>query len=284
MQTIRTAVNDVTSLLTKGGLPSPRLDAEVMIARCLEKDRAYLYTHPEAFVTQQVQAALSTMVRRRLRGEPVAYITGWKEFWSLNLRVDPRVLIPRPESEHLVEEALKVLAPSRNFRGRILDVGTGSGALALALADELPEAVVVAVDISPEAVAVAAENARHLRLDGRVFLVVGDLLTPFSGPFDLVVTNPPYIPDGMYDMLPPGVRMFEPSVALRGGRDGMDFYRALIPTVAGCLRPGGTLLMEVGADQGLAVREMLRAEGSYDAIRIVADYTGRDRVVGARRV
>jgi release factor glutamine methyltransferase len=243
--------------------------------------RVQLYTHFDRPLAAEELAALRELVRRRQAGEPVAYLTGKKEFWSLDLRVDSRVLVPRPDTETLVEVALDLL-PKAEPR-RVADIGTGSGAVALALKRERPEADVVAVDRSPDALAVARANA--LRLGLAVRFVEGDLLAPLAGeaPFDLLTANLPYIPTADLTDLAPEVRS-EPRLALDGGADGLDLIRRLLAEGAGArasLVPGGAVALEIGVGQAGAVAGLLRAAGLVDPV-IRCDLAGLDRVVVAR--
>jgi release factor glutamine methyltransferase len=218
---------------------------------------------------------------RRAAGEPLQYITGHQEFWGLDLQVTPAVLIPRPETEHVVEVALDLI------RGielpRIVDVGTGSGCIALALASELPQANIQAVDISEEALEVAGENAIRLRLSERVRFRQSDLLKPFLGPnteFDLVVSNPPYVGETEADKLQIEVRQHEPHEALFGGAEGLDIYRRLVPQAHQVLKPGGWLVMEMGYSQEHAIRELMT---EWEEVHSVPDLQGIPRVMVARK-
>jgi release factor glutamine methyltransferase len=209
MATIRSALHEATDFLRRHDLPTPRLDAEVLLCRSLGTDRTHLYSHPEEIVGPKVLGRFRDWVERRRRQEPVAYIVGEKEFWSIPFAVDRRVLIPRADTEILVEEALQVARAS----DRILDVGTGSGAVAVALSWELPGHGLW-TDRSPGAAAAAAGNAERAGVADRVAVLVGDLLEAIRGPFDIVVSNPPYIPEDEFEGLPPGVREYEPKEAL----------------------------------------------------------------------
>ncbi|MDQ5984672.1 MAG: Release factor glutamine methyltransferase [Syntrophus sp. SKADARSKE-3] len=281
--TIRETLHEAVQVLTQAGLVSPRLDAEVLLAHSLGQSRVFLFAHPEQELMEgQVQAYRHNVSRRVLK-EPVAYIVGCKEFWSLPLNVDKRVLIPRPETEILVEEALKIAAGFDNVAARILDVGVGSGAISLALASELKHAHIVAIDVSPEAITVAESNARKLGLEHRVSFVVGDLTRPLTGAFDMIVSNPPYIAAPDMADLPEGVKGFEPHGALDGGPDGLFFYKGLVCEGENRLKKGGWLLMEIGAGQKDPLEEILRESCLYDEIRFCEDYAGFDRVVLARR-
>lgn len=260
------------------GIDSPRLDAELLLADLLQMDRVGLYLNYERPLKNGELAAFRERVRRRAGREPLAYILGHTEFWSLPLKVSPEVLIPRPDTELLIEEALKRL----NGPVRILDVGTGSGALAVALAHERPEWQVTAFDISVAALAVAAENARSNGVAERITFIEGDLATLPDGPFDLIVANPPYIPAADLAGLMPDVRDFEPRLALDGGVDGLDAYRALAGQAARVLANGGWLLVEVGIGQAAAVQELFGQAGLAEVFAS-RDLAGIERVVGGRR-
>jgi release factor glutamine methyltransferase len=260
------------------GLDGGRRDAELLLCATLGTDRVGLYVQFDRPLEQGELADYRAKVVRRANREPVQYILGEKEFWSLPFAVSPAVLIPRPDTEVLIEEALRVAPQAR----RILDVGTGSGAIAVALAHELPEAYVVATDISAEALAVAAANARRNDVAARVSLRQGDLACLPEGPFDLIVSNPPYIPQADLAGLAPEVRDFEPRQALCGGADGLDCYRALTAQARERLAPGGWLLLEVGIDQASAVEQLLADAGLEERFHR-QDYGGVPRVVGGRR-
>jgi release factor glutamine methyltransferase len=263
-----------TAHFEKHGVASARLDAELLAAHAFGMSRIELYAHFDRPLAAAELASYRDLVSRRLAGEPVAYLLGHKEFWSLDLLVDSRVLIPRPDSETLVEEALDRFAGPG---GRIADVGTGSGALALALAKERPEAQVFATDISPEALAVARANAERLGL--AVTFWQGDLdqaLVP-AGRFELIVANLPYIPSAEIDGLAADVRS-EPRLALDGGADGLALLRRLIEAAPELLQPEGCLALEVGAGHAGAVEEFLRGAG-FGGIRSRRDLAGIERVV-----
>lgn len=262
------------------GIEQPRLDAELLIADALGVDRMRIYLDHHKPLHPDELTAVRERVRRRGRHEPVAYITGQKGFWSLDLAVDARVLVPRPDTERLVERAIERLKGRE--APRIVDVGCGSGAIALALAHERPDATVIGVDRSPDALDVSRKNAAALGLD-RVEWRRGDLLAGLAGPFDLVASNPPYIPSADIDALMPDVARYEPRAALDGGPDGLDLVRRLIPEAAERLAPGGVLLVEIGHDQGPAARALAEADGRFEAVQIVADYGRNDRILEATR-
>lgn len=259
------------------GLGTPRLDAQVLLAHVLQKDRVYLYTHFDQPLQPPELAAYRALIQRRLAGEPVAYLVGTKEFRSLELHVDARVLVPRPDTETLVDVALALVGDE----GRVVDIGTGSGAIALALKHTRPALDVLAVDRSPDAATVARANAARLAL--AVDVVEGNLLAPVvaRGPFALIVSNPPYIPSGEIAALAAEVRN-EPRAALDGGRDGLDLVRRLIVDAPPLLVPGGALALEIGAGQAATVAALFAADGRYEPAEVTKDLGGVERVVAAR--
>jgi len=281
--TIRDILQDAAASLRDAGFISPRLDAEILLAHSLGKERLFFFTNPDHVLTNDDILRFRRLLVRRLGREPVAYIVGSKPFWSLVLDVDRRVLIPRPETEILVEEVLKIASRSDNVSTGIVDVGTGSGAISLAFASELQQVRLTATDISPEAIQAARANARKVGLDHRIAFVVGDMVRCFAGPFDMLVSNPPYIPAGDYDALPEGVRRFEPRIALWGGPEGLSFYEELIGEGGRVLRKGGWLCLEMGAGQRARIEDLLNMSGLYGELRFRTDYAGIDRVVVARR-
>jgi release factor glutamine methyltransferase len=285
------ALRSATEWLRASGSRSPRLDAELLLATALGVDRAELFRTPERVLTRIEERRFDGYLVRRQAREPVAYIRGHRAFRAIELEVTPAVLIPRPETETLVDVALEALAAVPGgaaapglYEPLALDVGTGSGCVALALAAENPFVRLVAVDVSKAAVEVARRNAARLGLGGRVDIRRGDLLDdlPPREHFDLIVSNPPYIPEAEYRTLEANVRDYEPRMALHGGEDGLDVYRRLIPAAAGRLRPGGVLAVEVGAGQAAAVRALFAAAGAFAAPRERADLAGTPRVVFAR--
>lgn len=260
---------------------TPRLDAELLIAHALGWGRARVLAEGRQPLTGAQQALLLALVARRANQEPIAYITGHKEFYGLDLLVDRRVLTPRPETELLVDLAIERARRMASDEPRaapivIADIGTGSGAIAIALAAHLSDALIYAVDSSADALEVARQNAARHGLDRRVRFVAGDLLGPLAEPADLIVSNPPYT---ILAEISPGVRRHEPRLALDGGPDGLAVYRRLLAQAPAKLRPGGAVLLEVGATQATAVADLARAW--FPAARITAhrDLAGWERVV-----
>ncbi len=258
-------------------LPTARRDAELLLMRVLGCDRAYLLTHPEMQLTSEQSAVYDAWLTRRARHEPVQYIVGEQEFFGLKFRVTPDVLIPRPETEHLVEAALARTDSDASLH--IADVGTGSGAIAVALAHALPQARVTALDISTAALAVAQENAKSRGVSDRIRFLESDLLEAVAGEqFDMIVSNPPYVAEG--EELEPQVRDYEPASALFAGPEGLVVYRRLIPQAQTALRPGGWLLMEIGHGQRDALAQLLAGWGN---VSFIADLQGIPRVACAQR-
>jgi release factor glutamine methyltransferase len=272
------------SALTAVGIPSPRLDAEVFLAHVLDWNRARLYARPEHKLTQAQQEAFLAAVQRRARHEPVPYIVGHREFYQLDFFVDRRVLIPRPETELLVEKALDVAVRHELGKGRPLlaDVGTGSGIVAVALAVHLPYATVYATDTSPDALVVAAANAARHGVASRVHLLRGDLLQPLAESVHIIAANLPYIPAGRLPTLEPDVVEYEPLVALDGGTDGLQPIRRLLAQAGEWLLPEGTILLEIGAEQGPEVVALAQQHYPRAQVELYSDDAGLDRVVCIR--
>jgi release factor glutamine methyltransferase len=265
------------------GIDSPRLAAQVLLAHALGCDRVGLYLQFDKPLGEPELARYRELVRRRLAGEPVAYLVGSQEFWSIDLAVDSRVLVPRRDTETVVETVLDAIGDDRAAALRVCDVGTGSGALALALARELPAARLVATDVSAPALAVAAANAERLELADRVDFRQGALLEPLGDErFDVLVANLPYVPSGQLDALTAEVRS-EPREALDGGADGLDLIRRLAGGLNRNLAPGGLVALEHGNDQDAAVRDILAAApGPFEPAWTRADLAGHPRVTAAR--
>jgi release factor glutamine methyltransferase len=263
-------------------IENPRAAAEILLSHSLRCRRIDLYLRHDQPLHGDELARFRTLIKRRAAHEPVAYIVGLKEFWSLDFSVDPSVLIPRPETECLIESALGFLPGRSNTdRRRILELGTGSGAIVIALAHERPDNRYVATERSIEAVRLARKNARRHIGESRVEFAVGhwfDLLSREKACFDLILSNPPYIPGGQINTLAPEIYAHEPRMALDGGPDGLRDIRELIGGAHHYLRPGGMLILEIGYDQGAAVTDAGRRRGVYGCIEIKQDYGGRDRV------
>ncbi|MCM0756274.1 peptide chain release factor N(5)-glutamine methyltransferase [Desulfovibrio aminophilus] len=281
--TVREILGKSQEYLAARGVDSPRLSAELLLAEVLGLDRLHLFLNMDRPLAADELARAREFMARRGRGEPAALILGRKEFWGLEFAVRGDVLVPRPETECIVEEA------GNRFPGdaalTIVDLGTGSGCLAVTLALHFSAARVAALDLSPAALAVARENVLRHDVAGRVALVLADAgACPLVGAgADLVVANPPYISDGEYAALSNEVRDFEPALALCGGADGLDQVRAQAPEAARILRPGGMLLMEIGCGQGAAVRALFEGLDVFDEVAILRDLAGLDRVLLARR-
>lgn len=274
---------DAAAFLAGHGVLSPRLDAEVLLAHVMGGNRTELYLRDSPAPHQR--DAFWRTLKRRARREPGAYITGVQEFWSLEFTVNRHVLIPRPETERVVEVGLELLgsypAP------RILDLGTGSGCMAVTLASQLSQARVWACDVSAEALAVARTNAVAHNVADQITFMRADMrqrLPEGAAPaFDLIVSNPPYIAAPEFATLQAEVRDWEPRLALDGGRDGLDFYRRLLQDCPVQLRPGGWLVMEIGSTQSAAVMRMARSQDNLSECRLSYDYAGLPRVVSVRR-
>jgi len=282
-RTVAEARRTLAAKFRAAGLDSPDLDARVLVGHALGIDHAALAASGGRALGTGEQAALEQLAARRLAREPVARIVGGKEFWSLRLRVDAATLVPRPETETVVEAALAAIdvAGPRAAVGRLADLGTGSGALLLALLAELPGAIGIGTDISAGALLVARDNARRLGLD-RASFVACTMAAALGGPFDLIVCNPPYITSGDIAALAPEVLNFDPRPALDGGADGLDFYRMIAATVPALLRPGGALVVELGAGQAQTVVGLFAAAGLASSPPLT-DLGGVPRALLARK-
>jgi release factor glutamine methyltransferase len=270
--------------LTRYGVSSPRLSAELMLGNALGYSRVELYMRYDQPLKKAELNCFKELLLRRRGHEPMAYILGEKEFWGLDFKVGPGVLVPRPETEHLVEEALARLPKGEPLR--ILDLCTGSGAIALSLAMELPQAEVCAVELEHEALKYAQYNLDRHELNGRVNLYQGSLydpVAPAGGFFEMITANPPYIPQREYDELSPGVKEFEPEKALLAGKDGLEITRHIIRGSGAFLRAGGWLLVELGAGQAQAATAIARASGIFEEVAVAPDLAGIDRVLICQR-
>lgn len=269
----------------KEGLATPRLDAEVLLVETLGMDRVGLYTHFDQPLKPDELARFKKLILRRLRREPIAYILGKREFWSLPFKVTPDVLIPRPETEILVSEALKTQAHLDGRALHILEIGTGSGAISIALAKGLPIARVVATDLSAKALSVAEENAIENGVREQIHFLQGDLFQPLQKgeKFELVIANPPYIPREQISSLMPEVRDFEPRIALDGGVNGLDFFRRALPLVGKFLHSAGWFLVEMGAGQDQEILKIAEKIPDLNSFDFIKDLAGIKRVFKARK-
>ena len=269
--------------LKSHGSESPRLDAEILLAHARGCPRIQLYTNYDQPLTDDQRATMRDLVKRRAAAEPVAYLVGHREFFGLDFRVTKDVLVPRPDTETLIVEALEGLKPFT--QPRVLDVGTGSGCIAITLAVHCPQAIVTAVDLSKPALTIAQENAAKHNVADRIRFLCGDLFAPLTDtePFDLIASNPPYIASAEIETLAPDVRLHEPRTALDGGHDGLDIIRRLITEAPRHLLPKGKLLIEISDEQAEAVTQLLAANGSYDDIAVLKDLAKQPRVVRAVR-
>lgn len=282
-------LNRATESLKREGVENPRLNAELLLAHALRVSREGLYVRLNEEVGDAEAAVFHGLVERRLSGEPLQYILGRQEFRSIEFYVDPRVLIPRPETELLVEEAVLILSVFGEERPPlVLDLGTGSGAIAISLRKERGKAMVVATDLSEEALLVAKQNARKAGVEDGLFWVRGDLFSPFrlcrEGIFDLILSNPPYIARADVERLPREIRQYEPRLALDGGEDGLDFHRALVREAFSYLRPGGWMLLELGAGQREKVEALFREKDGFSNVKVRKDLSGIDRVIEAQKI
>ncbi len=282
--TVGALLSEGARVLKDAGLPAPRRDAEWLLAETLGIDRLRLVLDPERPVPAEIARRFGLQIERRSAHEPLQYILGYEDFRGLRVRTTPGALIPRPETELLVEWALELERAHGPWRLAV-DVGAGTGAIACALAAAVPDLRVVAVERSMEALVLAAANVGALGLGRRVRLVAGDLFGPLgglAGGVDLVVSNPPYIPTGDIKRLPPEVRDWEPLEALDGGSDGMAVHRRLIAEAPQFLKPRGWLLTEMEEGQAEALRDMMEGRRAYDRVEVRSDLRGFPRMIGGR--
>ncbi len=274
--------------LTAENVPSPRMNAESLLMFTLGCDRAYLFAHPERKLASDEDSRYEAALNERARGVPAQYITGHQEFWGMDLIVSPAVLIPRPETEHVIEVVVELQASGFGLQAsgkaksalRIVDVGTGSGAIALALAKELPQAEIHAADISAAALEIARANAARHQFERRIHFHQTDLLAGLEGEFDFIVSNPPYVGEAEEDTVQLEVRKFEPRNAVFAGPKGTEVIARLIPQARAILRPGGWLVMEIS---GTIADEVRRLLDEWDEVQIKADLQSIPRVAIARR-
>ncbi len=273
--TIREALTRAKKAFASGNVEDARLESELLLRHALRVGQVQLYQEPERRLAPREEAGFWRLVERRLGGEPTAYITGRREFYGLSFSVDSSVLVPRPESELLVDAALQIVR-SRPVT-RVAEIGTGCGAIAITLALSLPEARIYATDISEPALKVARLNCQNHGVADRICLLAGDMLDPLPGPVDLIVANLPYVPELEVSRL--GLADFEPLLALDGGRDGLEKIGRLCSGVGDRLRPGGFLLLEMGQGQGRAVTALLRRLFPSAGVEVIPDLAGIDRVM-----
>jgi release factor glutamine methyltransferase len=268
--------------LTTENVPSPRMNAELLLMFTLGCDRAYLFAHPERELTAEEESRYEAALAERSRRVPAQYITGHQEFWGMDLIVTPAVLIPRPETEHVIETVLELCAGVRGPKSnlRIADVGTGSGCIALALAKELPHAEIHATDISLDALEIARANAARHQLERRIQFHQTDLLEGLKADFDFVVSNPPYVGESEEDQVQSEVRKFEPRSAVFAGPTGTEVIARLIPQAYEALRPGGWLIMEISGTIADDVRRLLE---SWQDVQIKPDLQSIPRVAFAQK-
>ena len=275
--TLLTAWKSAQAKLKTGRIDSPSIDARLLLEAATGASRTDILTDPYRAVTPEQQVELDAYVERRLRREPVSRILGKKGFWKIMLNVTPDVLSPRPDTEAILDVALLHYPPNEAFT--VLDMGTGSGAILLAILAERAGARGVGTDVSTEALAVARENAANLDLDGRCDFLRTEWAAGLADhSFDMVVSNPPYIPSDDIDSLDPEVRDHDPRLALDGGPDGLAAYRELVPEIRRVMKPGGVFAVEIGWDQGPAVSALFR-EAGFEDVKVVKDLSDRDRVV-----
>jgi release factor glutamine methyltransferase len=284
-QTIEAARRALTARFKSAGIDSAELDARLLAGAALGLDLTALIAATMRIVTQDEAQCLETIMQRRLAGEPIARILGVKEFWGLTLQLSPATLVPRPDTETVVELALEIARGKHrpHLPPRIADIGTGSGAILLALLSEWREATGIGTDISMEALQTASRNAARLGFTPRAVFVACDYAAALSGPFDLIVSNPPYIRSAEIAKLDREVREYDPLAALDGGADGLDAYRALIPQAAGLLAPGGTLIVEAGCGQSGPISELMTSSGLTSEKPPKADLAGIPRAVAGRK-
>jgi release factor glutamine methyltransferase len=287
--TVFELLNRSTDYLKEHRIENPRLNAELLLSRSMNISREGLYTHLNSQLEEKEKGTLERLIKRRILGEPLQYILEHQEFWSIDFKVDPRVLIPRPETELLVEQSLSILSETPFKRTPVvLEIGTGCGAIAISLAKELKDIFLVATDISRGALVLAKENAKAVGVLSQIEFVNGDLFDPFRpfmgrGPFDLILSNPPYITHSEIQRLAREVRNYEPIIALCGGEDGLEFYRRIASQAHFYLRVGGWLLLEVGHGQGERVTQQIEGSGFFIKPKLLKDLSGMKRVVKSQR-
>jgi release factor glutamine methyltransferase len=286
--TIQKLLNWINEYLTNKGIESPRLSAEILLSGVLGLKRIELYTQFDKTVAAEQLDKLRDLVRRAGQQEPVAYLVGKTEFYSMELNITSACMIPRPETELLVERAIEFLR-TRHGTQFVCDLCTGSGCIAVAIGKNFPDARIIATDICDEALAIADENIKKHQLKNKITLLCGDLFDPIiSGldveKFDLIVCNPPYVSSAEYEKLDKNVKDYEPRKALFAGIDGLDIYRRIIEKADEFLKPDAALMMEIGYAQGPAIRELLEQSGAFTEIKIEKDFHNNDRIVSAKKI
>jgi release factor glutamine methyltransferase len=287
--TVRRLLEWTSSFFARKEVDAPRLAAELLLAHVLDVPRLKLYTDYERPLSDKELSGYRALVQRAGEHEPIAYLTGRAHFFNMEFEVSPAVLIPRPDTETLVENVLQLARNTAGFESpRVLDLCTGSGCIAAAIANGIKGANVIATDISEAAVEVARRNIERLGLADRVTVELGDLFEPVARlpdpqPFNLIVANPPYIPSGDVEKLDRNVREYEPVTALDGGIDGLVVHRRIFEGAVERLVPGGRLYVEIQFDQGPAVREIAESHAEYEDVRLLKDFAGHQRVLTARR-
>ena len=281
MKTRAQALAELRRTLNEAGFETAALDARLLLLTALGIPATTLVTHPDTPLSVEESEALASFARRRLNHEPVARIVGIREFWGLPFRLSPETLVPRPDTETVVETALDLL-PDRQAPLRIVDFGTGSGCILVALLHELPQATGLGVDLSPGALATARTNADENGVGGRCHFALSRWADAVSGPFDLIVSNPPYIASGVIPTLDEEVREHDPRLALDGGPDGLEPYRILLSEAGRLLASGGLLAVEIGYDQAEELRSLAGSHG-LEILRIAHDLSGNPRCVAMRR-
>ena len=287
--TVLELLNWSTDQLEHDQIENPRMNAELLLARSLNLSREGLYMQLQDQLKEEKKEVFERLIRRRITGEPLQYILGHQEFWSVDFQVDPRVLIPRPETELLVEQSLQILSEISFQRiPSVLEIGTGSGVVAISLAKEMKDIFLVATDISRDALLVAEENARSAGVLGRIEFVNGNLFDPFrlyreGELFDLILSNPPYVDHSEIQRLSREVRSYEPIIALDGGEGGLEIYQSITSQATFYLKKGGWLLLEVGQGQAQKVAEQIERSGFFLKPQLFPDLSGIERVVKAQR-
>jgi release factor glutamine methyltransferase len=281
---VRELYNQTVTRLRQADIPDGAIEAELLLRFQLDLDRVGLFMADQELDNEKL-ASFELLLSRRLSREPLSYITGEKEFWSLSFEVSPAVLIPRPETELLIEITLSLIELPSQFKGRILDLGTGSGIIPIVLSRELPGAELVSIDLSPEALRLAARNLKKHGVADRVSLLNGNWFEPLASGeiFDLIVSNPPYVADRVRGDLQPELD-FEPGMALYAGEDGMQAYRSLIPNCREYMRRGGYAIFEIGADQSAKIEAAFNDSPGLELVEIVKDLSGLSRVAVAKAV